>query len=93
MEEQQGSSEFGKYEFVLVISGDDRLIQRMNELGTKDQSARTSGGREDGDKPQNDRLEMTFGNMETCVTKGKSSDAKWRLDSKDVVDVLSAFTK
>lgn len=93
IEERQGSSEFNKFEFVLVVSGDDRLIQRMNELGADDRLVGKSGGSEGADKVQGGSFGMTLGNVETCATRGKSSDAKWRLESKDVVDVLSAFTR
>jgi hypothetical protein len=93
IEERQSGGEFNKFEFVLVVSGDDRLIQRMNELGADDRLVGKSGGSEGADKVQGGSFGMTLGNVETCATRGKSSDAKWRLDSKDVVEVLSAFTK
>ena len=47
-------------DFVLAISGDEKLLRRLNE----------------------------FDAAETCSTRGKGTDARWRLDKTAVVGVL-----
>lgn len=50
-------------DFVLAVSGDEKLLRRLNDLD----------------------------HAETCSTRGKGSDAKWRLEPKDVVSTLLEF--
>lgn len=53
------------FDFILVISGDETIIRRFNNL-------------------EDDGTEVF-----TCSTNGKGSEAKWRLDPKDVLETLN----
>ena len=52
-------------DFALVISGDEKLLRRMND----------------------------FDQAETCSTSGKGTEARWKLDPEEVLNVLGAFVK
>jgi hypothetical protein len=91
----QDADELQSFGFILTVSGDDRLIQKMNELGGVTPKPDVTGPAE-GDDNLAEEVQtpvLGAGNVETCVTRGRNSDAKWRLDSKDVVETLRAFVK
>jgi trehalose 6-phosphate synthase/phosphatase len=50
-------------DFVLAVSGDEKLLCRLNELD----------------------------NAETCSTRGKGTDARWKLHPKEVMGALWQF--
>lgn len=54
-------------DFVLAVSGDEKLLRRLNELG--------------------------FSETVSTSEAGTGTDAKWKLDSAEVVNTLWQFAK
>ncbi|KAI5891466.1 uncharacterized protein SCHCODRAFT_02629180 [Schizophyllum commune H4-8] len=65
MRDVDGALDPGDLDFALVISGDEKLLRRMND----------------------------FDQAETCSTSGKGTEARWKLDPEEVLNVLGAFVK